>query len=124
MIHSMPLSVLIADDHAIARAGLRVLVERQDGIEPIAEAAKAQEAVVAETDLDKKKEAGASHQWLIVNWPNLQQPASPIRLAEAVRDERVDAGFRDRDVELGAAAGGTTLNLVPQRVDQAFSQAL
>jgi two-component system, NarL family, response regulator NreC len=40
-----PLRVLIADDHAVVRAGLRVLLEREDGIQPVAEAATAQEAV-------------------------------------------------------------------------------
>jgi two-component system response regulator NreC len=42
-----PLRVLIADDHAVVRAGLRVLLEREDGIQPVAEAATAQEAVEA-----------------------------------------------------------------------------
>ena len=37
--------MLIADDHAVVRAGLRVLLEREDGIQPVAEAATAQEAV-------------------------------------------------------------------------------
>jgi two-component system response regulator NreC len=37
--------VLIADDHAVVRAGLRVLLEREEGIQPVAEAATAQEAV-------------------------------------------------------------------------------
>ena len=40
-----PLRVVIADDHAVVRAGLRVLLERENGIEPIAEAGTAQEAV-------------------------------------------------------------------------------
>ena len=39
------LRVLIADDHAVVRAGLRVLLEREEGIEPVAEAGTAQEAV-------------------------------------------------------------------------------
>jgi two-component system response regulator NreC len=39
------LRVLIADDHAVVRAGLRVLLEREEDIQPIAEAATAQEAV-------------------------------------------------------------------------------
>ncbi|HSX21308.1 MAG TPA: response regulator transcription factor [Gaiellaceae bacterium] len=41
----MELRVLIADDHAVVRAGLRSLLEREDGIQPIAEAGTAQEAV-------------------------------------------------------------------------------
>jgi DNA-binding NarL/FixJ family response regulator len=36
--------VLIADDHGIVRSGLRLLLERQDGIEVIAEAADGAEA--------------------------------------------------------------------------------
>jgi two-component system response regulator NreC len=39
------LSVVIVDDHAVVRAGLRLLLEREAGIEPVAEAANASEAV-------------------------------------------------------------------------------
>jgi two-component system, NarL family, response regulator NreC len=34
-----PLRVVLADDHAVVRAGLRLLLEREDGIVPLAEAA-------------------------------------------------------------------------------------
>jgi two-component system, NarL family, response regulator NreC len=37
--------VLVVDDHAIVRAGLRLLLDRQDGIETVAEAGDAREAV-------------------------------------------------------------------------------
>lgn len=36
--------VLIVDDHAVVRAGLRLLLEREDGIETVGEAADAREA--------------------------------------------------------------------------------
>lgn len=39
--------VLIADDHAVVRQGLRTLVELQDGMEVVAEAADGEEAVAA-----------------------------------------------------------------------------
>jgi DNA-binding NarL/FixJ family response regulator len=39
------LRVLVADDHPVVRAGLRLLLEREEGIVPLAEAATAQEAV-------------------------------------------------------------------------------
>jgi len=39
------LRVVIADDHAVVRAGLRLLLEREVGIDPVAEAANASEAV-------------------------------------------------------------------------------
>jgi two-component system response regulator NreC len=40
-----PLRVLIVDDHAVVRAGLRLLLDREDGISPVAEAASGPEAV-------------------------------------------------------------------------------
>jgi DNA-binding NarL/FixJ family response regulator len=39
------LNVLIADDHPVVRAGLRLLLEREEGITPVAEAATSQAAV-------------------------------------------------------------------------------
>ncbi|WP_329267744.1 response regulator transcription factor [Streptomyces sp. NBC_01451] len=40
-----PLRVLVADDHAVVRAGLRALLEGEPGIEVIAEAGSGEEAV-------------------------------------------------------------------------------
>jgi DNA-binding NarL/FixJ family response regulator len=39
------IKVLIVDDHAVVRAGLRLLLEREDGIEPVGEAGTARDAV-------------------------------------------------------------------------------
>ncbi|MCD6725662.1 MAG: response regulator transcription factor [Solirubrobacteraceae bacterium] len=41
----MSARVLIADDHGVVRAGLRLLLERQDGLEVVGEAADGAEAV-------------------------------------------------------------------------------
>jgi two-component system, NarL family, response regulator NreC len=40
-----PIRVLIVDDHAVVRAGIRALLAREPDIEPVGEAASAQEAV-------------------------------------------------------------------------------
>ncbi len=40
-----PVRVLIADDHALVRAGIRVLVEKIEGMEVVAEAGKGSEAL-------------------------------------------------------------------------------
>jgi two-component system response regulator NreC len=37
--------VVIVDDHAVVRSGLRLLLDREDGIEPVDEAANAREAL-------------------------------------------------------------------------------
>ncbi len=42
--------VLIVDDHAVLRSGLRLLLEREEGIEPVAEAANANEAISRATE--------------------------------------------------------------------------
>ena len=42
--------VLIVDDHAIVRSGLRLLVEREEGLEPVDEASSAREAIFRTID--------------------------------------------------------------------------
>jgi DNA-binding NarL/FixJ family response regulator len=42
--------VLIVDDHAIVRSGLRLLLEREDGLEPVDEASSAREAIFRTID--------------------------------------------------------------------------
>jgi DNA-binding NarL/FixJ family response regulator len=37
--------VLIVDDHAVVRAGLRLLLEAEDGLDPVGEAGTARDAV-------------------------------------------------------------------------------
>ncbi|HZC30281.1 MAG TPA: response regulator transcription factor [Gaiellaceae bacterium] len=46
-----PLRVVLADDHAVVRAGLRLLLEREPGVVVLAEAATAQAAVDYATEL-------------------------------------------------------------------------
>ena len=41
----MSVRVLIVDDHAVVRAGLRLLLEAEDGLEPVGEAGSARDAV-------------------------------------------------------------------------------
>ena len=41
----MTVRVLIVDDHAVVRSGLRLLLEAENGVEPVGEAGTAQEAV-------------------------------------------------------------------------------
>lgn len=40
-----PVRILLVDDHAVLRSGLRLLLEREEGLEPVGEAATAEEAV-------------------------------------------------------------------------------
>ncbi|MFF7577181.1 response regulator transcription factor [Streptomyces sp. NBC_01707] len=49
-----PIRLLLADDHPVVRAGLRAVLETEAGIEVVAEAATAEDAVarVAEGDID------------------------------------------------------------------------
>lgn len=42
-----PARILIVDDHAVLRSGLRLLLEREDDLEPVAEAGSAEEALRA-----------------------------------------------------------------------------
>ncbi len=40
-----PVRILLVDDHAVLRSGLRLLLEREEGLEPVGEAGTAEEAV-------------------------------------------------------------------------------
>ena len=40
-----PVRILLVDDHAVLRSGLRLLLEREEGLEPVGEAASAEEAL-------------------------------------------------------------------------------
>jgi two-component system, NarL family, response regulator NreC len=40
-----PIRILLVDDHAVLRSGLRLLLEREEGLEPVGEAGTAEEAV-------------------------------------------------------------------------------
>jgi two-component system response regulator NreC len=44
-VTSEPVRIVIVDDHAVVRSGLRLLLEREEGLEPVDEAADANEAI-------------------------------------------------------------------------------
>jgi len=42
-----PIRILLVDDHAVLRAGLRLLLEREEGLEPVGDAPTAEDAIRA-----------------------------------------------------------------------------
>jgi two-component system response regulator NreC len=42
-----PIRIMLVDDHAVLRSGLRLLLEREEGLEPVGEAATAEDAIRA-----------------------------------------------------------------------------
>jgi DNA-binding NarL/FixJ family response regulator len=46
-----PIRVLVVDDHAVVRSGIRLLLEREDDIEPVGEAGSGREAVFQAREL-------------------------------------------------------------------------
>lgn len=75
--------VLIADDHAVVRAGLRALLERHDQLRVIAEASTGEEAV------SKAKEWSPDIAILDIRMPGLSGIEACKQIVEAVEDCRV-----------------------------------
>jgi len=50
MVQAPPIRILITDDHAVLRSGLRLLLDREDDLETVGEATTAEEALVAVAD--------------------------------------------------------------------------
>jgi two-component system, NarL family, nitrate/nitrite response regulator NarL len=101
--NSAPIKVLIVDDHAILRAGVRILIETNEGIEVVGEAGDraAALALVEEKkpdlillDLDLGGESGLD---LIRELLSIA-PASRVLILTGVRDP----GLHQRAVRLGA----------------------
>lgn len=119
----VPIRVLVVDDHAVVREGLRAFLELQDGIEVVAEAADGREAVEAA--------AGLRPDVVLMDlvMPRLDGVAAMRELRESVPGARVIVltSFLDDDKLLPAvragAAGYLLKNARPEEVVRAVRAA-
>jgi DNA-binding NarL/FixJ family response regulator len=81
--HGAKYRILIADDHAVVRAGLRALIEREDRFEVIAEASDGEEAV------EKARQLRPDVAVLDVRMPNASGIEACRQIVEALPDCRV-----------------------------------
>jgi len=118
-----PIRVLVVDDHAVVREGLRAFLELQDGIEVVGEAADGQEAL---------EEAARLRPHVVLMdlvMPRLDGLGAMRALRESARDVRVIVltSFLDDDKLLPAlragAAGYLLKNAQPQEVARAVRAA-
>ena len=118
-----PIRVLVVDDHAVVREGLRAFLELQDGIEVVADAADGQEAV---------ETAARAHPDVILMdlvMPRLDGIAAMRALRETAPEARVIVltSFLDDDKLLPAlrlgAAGYLLKNARPEEVTRAVRAA-
>ena len=118
-----PIRVLVVDDHAVVREGLRAFLELQDGIEVVGEAADGQEAL---------EEAARLRPHVVLMdlvMPRLDGLGAMRTLRESARDVRVIVltSFLDDDKLLPAlragAAGYLLKNAQPQEVARAVRAA-
>jgi NarL family two-component system response regulator LiaR len=120
---SDPIRVLIADDHAVLREGLRSFLELQDGIEVIGDAADGAEAV----ELAEQLQPAVVLMDLVM--PNLDGVEAMRALRVRVPDTRVIilTSFIDDDRLLPAiragAAGYLLKNAEPQEIARAIRAA-
>jgi NarL family two-component system response regulator LiaR len=118
-----PIRVLIVDDHAVVRQGLRAFLELQDGIEPVGEAADGEEAVAAAERLRPDVVL------MDLVMPQLDGVGAMRRLREIVPSARVIVltSFLDEERLLPAlragAAGYLLKNAQPQEVARAVRAA-
>jgi two-component system response regulator NreC len=77
------ITVLLADDHAVLRSGLRLLIERQPGMEVVAEAGDGNEA------LAKASELHPDLVLLDINMPGLDGLAALPQIRQASPNSRV-----------------------------------
>lgn len=76
-------SILLADDHAILRAGLRLLIENQPGLQIVGEASDGKEAI------QKAKELQPDLVLLDLNMPNLDGLGALTQIKQEVPSSRV-----------------------------------
>jgi len=120
---SDPIRVLIADDHAVLREGLRSFLELQDGIEVVGDAADGAEAV----ELAQRLHPAVVLMDLVM--PNLDGVEAMRSLRDRVPDARVIilTSFIDDDRLLPAiragAAGYLLKNAEPQEIARAIRAA-
>lgn len=106
-----PLRVLVADDQALVRAGLKVVLSAEAGLEPVGEAANGEEAIAA-----------ARTARLIAGFSGRMDPESPPALA-GLSDARLDLlklvarGLTNRQI-------GQTLSLPEPEVAEAVRSLL
>lgn len=118
-----PIRVLVVDDHAVVREGLRAFLELQDGIEVVAEASDGQEAI--ETAARLRPDVIV----LDLVLPRLDGVAAMRTLRELVPEARVLVltSFLDDDKLLPAlragAAGYLLKNARPQELARAVRAA-
>jgi two-component system, NarL family, response regulator LiaR len=120
---SEPIRVLVVDDHAVVREGLRGFLELQEGIEVVGEAVDGQEAV----EVAKRLLPDVILMDLVM--PRLDGVAAMRLLHESVPDARVIilTSFLDDDTLLPAlrsgAAGYLLKNAEPQELVRAVRAA-
>lgn len=96
--------VLLADDHAVLRSGLRLLIDKQDDLEVVGEAGDGAEALALATDLQPDVIL------LDINMPGLDGLQALPRLKERLPNSRVliltmhdDVGYLQQALQAGAA---------------------
>ena len=67
------ISVLIADDHALVRAGIRVLLEKIDGVTVVGEAGKGSEAMELAGQLNPHEDSAFRFLPMSTGWEVFEQ---------------------------------------------------
>jgi DNA-binding NarL/FixJ family response regulator len=114
------ITVLLADDHAVLRSGLRLLIERQPGMEVVAEAGDGNEA------LAKAKELQPDLVLLDINMPGLDGLGALPQIRQASPNSRVLILTMHDDVSYlqEALRGGASGYVLKRAVDNELQMAI
>ncbi len=116
----MDVNILIADDHEIMRDGLRVLIEKQPGMQVVAEAENGQAAII------QNRTFRPDIIVMDINMPELNGIDATRRIVEEFPDTKIVAFsmYSDQQFVIGALKAGASGYLLKDTASKELGRAI